>query len=182
LPREIVARARELLVRRDRDAAELMKKLRGASEHTEQLRRDAEARVEDLRKQDQELQQRRGELDKKGELLESEAQRALEERLRDARRALEEAQALLAQLPAERAAAMRAVLERIDAALSRASLTDRRKSFLESLDKGQLVYIPRYRQRCPIKKVERDKRCVTVKLGSMNLAVPFDEITWCERP
>lgn len=182
LPREIVARARELLVRRDRDAAELMKKLRGASEHTEQLRRDAEARIEELRKQDQELQQRRGELDKKGELLESEAQRALEERIRDARRGLEEAQALLAQLPAERAAAMRAALGQVEQALSRASLTDRRKQFLDGLDKGQLVYIPRYRQRCAIKKVERDKRSVTVKLGSMNLAVPFDEITWCETP
>ncbi len=182
LAREVVARARELLVRRDRDAAELMKKLRGASEHTEQLRRDAEARIEELRKQDQELQTRRGEIDKKGELLEAEAQRALEERIRDARGGLEEAQALLGQLPAERAAAMRGALARIEQALARASLTDRRKSFLDSLDKGQLVYIPRYRQRCAIKKVERDKRSVTVKLGSMNLAVPFDEITWCDNP
>lgn len=89
---------------------------------------------------------------------------------------------MLAQLPAERAAAMRTALGRIEEALARASLTDRRKQFLDSLDKGQLVYIPRYRQRCPIKKVEHDKRSVTVKLGSMNLAVPFDEITWCENP
>lgn len=180
LPREIVARAREMLVRRDRDAADLMRKLRGASEHTEQLRRDAEARLEELRRSGQELEQRQGELAKKGELLEAEAQRALEERIRDARRGLEAAQALLSQLPAERALAMRAALDEIDRALSRASLTDRRKAFLDALDKGQLVYIPRYRQRCSVKKVERDKRSVTVKLGSMNLAVPFDEITWCE--
>jgi len=182
LPREIVARAREMLVRRDRDAADLMKKLRGASEHTEQLRREAEARLAELRRSGEQLEQRQGELAKKGELLEAEAQNALEERIRDARKALEQAVALLAQLPAEKAAAMRSALDTLDAALSRASLTDRRKVFLDGLDKGQLVYIPRYRQRCSIKKVERERKCVTVRLGSMNLSVPFDEITWCEAP
>jgi DNA mismatch repair protein MutS2 len=180
LPAPIVARAREMLVRRDRDAADLMRKLRGASEHTEQLRRDAEARIEDLRRSGQALEQRQSELAKKGELLEAEAQRALEERIRDARKGLENAQALLSQLPAERAAAMRAALDEIERALSRASLTDRRKGFLDGLDKGQLVFIPRYRQRCAIKKVDYERRVVTVRLGSMNLAVPFDEITWCE--
>jgi len=180
LPRGVIERAREMLVRRDRDSAELMKKLRGASEHAEQLRRDAEARMEELRRSGQELEQRHSEIARKGELLEDEAQRALEERIRDARRGLEKAQGLLAQLPAERATAMRAALNEIDSALSKASLTDRRKTFLDGLDKGQLVYIPRYRQRCAIKKVDHDKGVVTVRLGSMNLAVPFDEITWCE--
>lgn len=180
LPREIVARAREMLVRRDRDATELMRKLRGASEHTERLRRDAEERLEELRQSGQALDQRQDELSRKGELLEAEAQRALEERIRDARRGLETALALLSQLPGERASAMRAALDEIERALSRASLTERRQTFLDGLSKGQLVYIPRYRQRCAIKKVERDKRNVTVRLGSMNLSVPFDEITWCE--
>jgi dsDNA-specific endonuclease/ATPase MutS2 len=135
-----------------------------------------------LRRSGEQLEQRQGELAKKGELLEAEAQNALEERIRDARKALEQAVALLAQLPAEKAAAMRGALDALESALSRASLTDRRKSFLDGLDKGQLVYIPRYRQRCSIKKVERERKCVTVRLGSMNLSVPFDEITWCEAP
>jgi hypothetical protein len=43
-----------------------------------------------------------------------------------------------------------------------------------------MVYIPRYRQRCQVRKVDRAARKLTVKLGGMDLAVTFDEVTWYE--
>ena len=45
---------------------------------------------------------------------------------------------------------------------------------------GDLVHLPRYRQRCQVKRVDREKREVTVLLGGMKLKVPFDEVTWYE--
>jgi hypothetical protein len=100
--------------------------------------------------------------------------------VRDARRALDEARALAAQVPGDKAKALRDALERAEEALTRASLTERRRAFLDALDKGQMVYIPRYRQRCQVRKVDRAQRKVTVKLGGMDLAVTFDEVTWYE--
>ena len=176
----IVARARQRLERRDRDAVELMHKLRGASEHAEKVRRAAETRLQEIEQTGAQIAEREREIARRGELLEAEAQRGLEERVREARRALAEAHALLEQLPVERAAALRAVVERTESALTQASLTERRQRFLAGLDKGELVYIPRYRQRCVVKKVDRDKRSVTVRLGGMNLTIPFDEVTWYE--
>jgi DNA mismatch repair protein MutS2 len=176
----IVQRARQRLERRDRESAELMTKLRGASEHAERVRRAAEARLNDAERASPSMQERERELARRAELLEAEAQRGLEERIRDAKRELDAATALLAQLPAEHARALRDALARAGAALTRASLTERRQTFLEHLDKGQLVYIPRYRQRCPVRKVDRAKRTVVVRLGGMDLTVPFDEVTWYE--
>jgi hypothetical protein len=46
------------------------------------------------------------------------------------------------------------------------------------MKKGGWVYLPRYRQRCAIRKVDRTRREVSVILGSMILKVPFDEVTW----
>lgn len=180
LSRKIVARARERLERRDRDTTELLAKLRGASEHAESVRRAAESRLEDAERSARAAAEREAELARKGELVEAEAQRGLEERVRDARRALDEARALAAQVPGDKAKALRDALERTEEALTRASLTERRRAFLDALDKGQMVYIPRYRQRCQVRKVDRAQRKVTVKLGGMDLAVTFDEVTWYE--
>lgn len=180
LSRKIVARARERLERRDRDTTELLAKLRGASEHAESVRRAAEARLEEAERSARAAAEREAELARKGELVEAEAQRGLEERVRDARRTLDEARALAAQVPGDKAKALREALERTEEALTRASLTERRKAFLAGLDKGQMVYIPRYRQRCQVRKVDRAQRKVTVKLGGMDLAVTFDEVTWYE--
>ena len=180
LSRKIVARARERLERRDRDTTELLAKLRGASEHAESVRRAAESRLEDAERSARAAAEREAELARKGELVEAEAQRGLEERVRDARRALEEARALAAQVPGDKAKALREALERTEEALTRASLTERRRVFLDALDKGQMVYIPRYRQRCQVRKVDRAQRKVTVRLGGMDLAVSFDEVTWYE--
>jgi DNA mismatch repair protein MutS2 len=180
LDRKIVQRARERLERRDRETVELMHKLRGASEHAEKVRRAAEDRLGEIEARASAISEREKEIGRRAELLEAEAQRGLEERIREARGSLERARALADQLPAERANALRAILGETEAALTRASITERRSAFLAGLGKGELVYIPRYRQRCVVKKVDRDKREVTVKLGSMNLTVPFDEVTWYE--
>jgi DNA mismatch repair protein MutS2 len=180
LDRKIVARARERLERRDRDAVELMAKLRGASEHAESVRREAEAHLADAERSAQAAAEKEQELGRRSELVEAEAQRGLDERVRDARKALAEARTLSEQVPGDKAKLIREALDRADAALTRASLTDRRKAFLDGLDKGQMVYIPRYRQRCQVRKVDHSKRMVTVKLGGMDLAVPFDEVTWYE--
>ena len=66
------------------------------------------------------------------------------------------------------------------AAVGGASLTQRRQAFLDSMKKGDLVYLPRYKQRCPVHKVKRDSQEVVVKLGQMKLTVGFDEVTLYE--
>ena len=72
---------------------------------------------------------------------------------------------------------MESVFDDLDGALGGASLTQRRASFLDSMKKGDLVYLPRYKQRCSVHKVRRDAQEVVVKLGQMKLTVGFDEVT-----
>ena len=180
LPPELVERARARLERHDRELLELMADVRGAREHAERLRSAAESKLEEAARTEGDVRAREEELERRGELLEAEAQRGLEERVAGARRELERAFALLDQLPAERARALREVLQAADAQMSGASLTDRRRAFLDGLRKGELVFIPRYKQRCLVQRVDRGKREVSVRLGKMTLSVPFDEVTWYE--
>lgn len=176
----IVARARERLERRDRDTRELMERMRGAAEHTERLRSAAETKLEQASKTDADLRVRSDELERRRELVEAEAQRGLEERVRSARATLDEARKLVEQVPAAVARSLRELLARADAELAGASLTERRRAFLDGLAKGQLVFVPRYRQRCVVRKVDRARREVTLQLGKLTVSVPFDELTWYE--
>ncbi|MCK6448070.1 MAG: hypothetical protein L6Q99_16880 [Planctomycetes bacterium] len=180
LPKRIVENARARIVRRDAEAQELMRKMRGAREAAERVRKDAEQKLVDLKKSEDEAKTRIQDLEKKRALVEAEAQRGLEERVREARGELKRAFDLLPQLSSKSAVAMRAALETADKHLSGAALSEKRKLFLDGLKKGALVFIPRYKQRCVITKVDRAKETVSVRLGTATLSVPFDEVTWYE--
>ena len=177
LPRRITERAAERRVRREGELAELMEELRASRTEVERLRSDTERRLDEARDRARAAEQHQEELERRGEQLEAEAQKGIEERVRDAARRLERAKALLAQLPKSTAQEMRVTLEALEADLSGATLSERRQSFIDSLGKGSLVFLPRYRQRVLVHKVDRGRRQVTCKLGSMKVKVSFDEVT-----
>ena len=126
------------------------------------------------------LEEERQSLARKSDSLADEAQRSLDERLRGARDGLMQGRNLLNGIPASQSAELQAVFDRIEAHLVGATLTDKRKEFVESLRKGDSVYLPRYGRRCQVHKVDREGGEAVVKLGSMKLRVGLDEITWLE--
>lgn len=180
LPASVVRRAEERLERRDGELLQLMSDVRHARTEAERVRSQAEERLERAEREGRAVEVKRQELERRGDLLEAEAQRGIEERVRDARRGLERLRALVEQLPGTHAEKIRASIAVVEETLSNASLSERRELFLRGLNKGGLVYLPRYRKRCLVHKVDRGRREVTVKLGSMKIKVAFDEITWYE--
>lgn len=178
LPPELLARARERLERREADLAHLMADVRDAREAAERLRSNAEQRLEEVGAAEAEARERARALDERGERLEAEAQRGIEERVANTRRTLARARNLLEQVPASAAGALREVLEEADRELSGAALSERRKAFLDSLAKGQLVYVPRFRQRCVITRLDRRKERLKVTVGKLGVELGFDEVTW----
>ncbi|MFT5050356.1 MAG: DNA mismatch repair protein MutS2 [Chlamydiales bacterium] len=177
LPAEVVNAAAQRTERREGELAELMEDVRRARVQAEQARSQAEEQWEDSQRTKRDLEEREAKLELRSERLEGEAQQGLEERVRDAVRELAQARALLDQLPKEHAAEMAERLERLEQHLTGASLTGRRQAFLDGLSKGQLVYLPRYRKRVVIQKMDRTKRIMTVRVGKLNMRVSFDEIT-----
>lgn len=180
LDADLVGRAEERLERRDEEVTQLMADVREVRRSAERARGDAESRLEAAAEKVRALEEEQAELDRSRDLLEAEAQRGLEERVREARAALERARALLPQLSSVQRVEMEAVFDDLAGALGGASLTQRRQAFLDSMKKGDLVYLPRYKQRCAVHKVKRDSQEVVVKLGQMKLTVGFDEVTLYE--
>jgi len=177
LPGEIVERAKERLVRRDEELTLLMADMRNARTQAEKARGAAESRLEDAERMRVEAIEQKRALEQKSELLEAEAQQSIEERVRNAARVLERARALLEQLPAAQRGAMQQALAELEGELSGSALSARRAEFLATLKKGSFVYVPRYKQRLVVQKVDRAARELTVQLGSMRMSVSFDEVS-----
>jgi DNA mismatch repair protein MutS2 len=180
LSEELVARAGECLERRDEEVVQLIEDVRDVRTEAERMRGKAESRLEEASRTSRELKGLRSDLERRSELLEAEAQRGLEERVREAQRSLERARDLLPQLGAVQRREMESVLVELGRSLGGATLTERRQAFIETMKKGDLVYLPRYRQRCLVHKVKRERQEVVVKLGAMKLTVAFDEVTLYE--
>ena len=180
LPAELVARAAERLERHDEDTKALFEELRATRLRAEEARSAADERLEEAEQVNRALEEERQSLARKSDSLADEAQRSLDERLRGARDGLMQGRNLLNGIPASQRAELQAVFDRIEAHLVGATLTDKRKEFVESLRKGDSVYLPRYGRRCQVHKVDREGGEAVVKLGSMKLRVGLDEITWLE--
>ena len=177
MPAEVVDRAQQRLVRRDEEVKKLMEDMRGARMQAERVRSEAETRLQEVEQAKRDVRSTQEQLAQKSQMLEAEAQLSIEQRVREAIKRVGEAKALLPQLPAAQKSAMELVLKQLEAELSGSALSDRRAAFLASLKKGSFVYIPRYKQRALVHKLDHGKREVTVKLGAMTLTVTFDELS-----
>ncbi|MBL8857845.1 MAG: hypothetical protein JNL28_04985 [Planctomycetes bacterium] len=177
LPGKLIDRAHTRIARRDVEVQKLMSDMRHARTQAERVRGEAESRLADAERATKAIEEKKLEIERKGEMLEAEAQRGIEERVREARRKIERIQPLLAQVPAGLRKVLEESVSELDAELSGAALSDRRAQFLDKLVKGSFVYLPRYRQRVAVLKVDRAKREIKVSLNSMNMTVSFDEVT-----
>jgi DNA mismatch repair protein MutS2 len=177
LPAALVDRAEERIERRDEELVQLMADVGVARTQAERARGLAEDRLADAAREVRAAEEVRAELERKGELIEVEAQRDLEERVRSARDRLGRLAAFLDQVPAAVRAELERELARLDDDLSGAALGGRRKAFLDGLKKGSWVYLARHRKRCLVQRVDRAKREVVVQLGGLRMSVSFDEVS-----
>ena len=177
LPEDVLQRAEALTIRKDGELDELFRDVREARVEAERVRKSAEQQHDEVREQARALKDEKEKVERRNEQLESEAQKGLEERVREALRGVQRARTLLPQLGRDQEKAMGEVLDTLKADLSGASLTQRRMEFIDSLRKGSLVYLPRYRKRVQVHKINRERGLVVCKMGGMQVEVPFDEVT-----
>jgi len=179
-PPELVARAHERLERTEGEAGALMAELRDVRLGAEQKRARAEEKLIDAERRLEELGRKRSEMESKNAALEAEAQRAMEERLATARTWLERLHALLEQLPAEKRRLLEPAIEGFAGALYDASLSEKRRDFVGGIKKGAVVFVPRFKKRCEVTRVYKDKQELDVRMGRHTMRVSFDDVTFYE--
>ena len=183
LQTELVERAEALLAEADdgetggsrRDA--LFRDLSTARRDIESIRGETEARLREVERERDELLTAREQAAAEQKLLVREAQASLEERLREAKQHLDASRTLLPRLSKAQAKELGTALDALEETLVGATLDDTRKDFLAGLKKGDHVWVPRYRKKCPITRIFKDKQRVRVRMGRQELEIGFEEIS-----
>ena len=70
----------------------------------------------------------------------------------------------------------------IELLLTATPLGKRREEFARSLKKEDMVYVPKFRESCKVRKINKTERVVTVLLNGIPTAVSFDDISWVDEP
>jgi DNA mismatch repair protein MutS2 len=177
LDERVLARAAERLERRDAELSRLLEDVRAARRETDLARTRLDRSLAEAGEQQRQIAAERDALAQARSLAEREAQRMVEERVRDARVGLERMRALLGQVgPAARVPLEQALAE-LERVLSGAAQSEQRRSFLAALKKGDLVWVPRFARRLYVLRVDAKRAELLLRLGQQEVRVAYDEVT-----
>lgn len=178
LPDSILNEAEGALRMKDKGLKELMdnvQRIRIESEQTlQQSQRDA-AEMQKLREETEELEK---ETAFRRSILEQEAERQIDECLRRARDQALEKLKQLKNVPDPYKLNVQELELTLHAMLERSPLGEKRNRFVESLKKGDEVYIPKYREKCRVVRLYRKEKAVGVMYRNLSIKVAAEDVMW----
>ncbi len=178
LPPEVSSRAEKVLKQAPSEGAEIIRRMQEASQTAERNRQRAEALSNEAEKLRADARERLEKLKAVQGRLAREAQEEMDRTAREIRAKLAEAEAELQQGPksvAERTARLKAEIEE---ALSSTSLAEKHAEFVRKLREGEQVYLPRFDDVARIKRIDRKRGTVVVRIGNVDLETSLEEVTW----
>jgi DNA mismatch repair protein MutS2 len=160
---------REIISRMERSRRQAEKERRRAERVRRRAQGDARAYGERLR-----------EVEAARAAVQEEAQRAVDESVRGVKEKLEPILAELRNVPKTHQPVVDKLEEAVASLLAGTPLGARREAFARSLKKEDDVYVPKFRERARVKKVDKGGRVVTVLLNGITMEIGFDDISWIE--
>ena len=161
------APTREILERMERSARRAEKERR----RTERVRRRAQGSAKDL-------QVRVAAVDAERLALKREAESEVELRVREVRDRLRPLIQRLKCAPKPLLSAVEEMEHVIEEALSLTPLGARREEFARGLKKDDEVFVPKFKERCRVRKINKGERILTVLLNGNPTEIGFDDVSW----
>ncbi len=178
LPDGVIEEAVATLEIKDGRLSALMDDLQRIRIQTEKDLEEARRESRTVQKLRERTEKQERELSFRRSVLEEEGEREIDQCLRKAR---DDAMIWIRQLKNLPASFKEPVLELeriLCDMLNRTPLGIKRRRYVESLKKGDLVYIPRYRERCRVIKLHKKEDLVEVAYKNLAVKVLFDEVVW----
>jgi DNA mismatch repair protein MutS2 len=168
---EIQAPTREIITRMEQSRRRVEKERRRAEKVRRKVQGEARAYEERLK-----------EVEATRDVLHLEAQRTVDEAVREAKARIEPLVDQLKNVPKTHKPIVDKLAEEVDRLLAGTPLGEKREEFARSLKKEEMVYIPKFREKAKVKKIDKGNRVLTVLLNGIPTEVGFDDISWIDEP
>ncbi len=182
LPGAVLADARAR-TRRGSGAEALLAEVADVRRQAERIRERARDAEDEARRRLQDAVEEEDAARSRAVLRLREAEMAFRDLRSEIERALEgDGGALRGRLPGAARSDFDGLLSRVRAVLDDSEPGRRWDAFLRGLKKGEVVYVPRYRERLRVLRVDAKKKRLKLRRGALEIEVPFHEISWVEPP
>jgi len=179
---EIVAAAEKAVAQEEEPTREIISRMERSKRRVEKEHRRAERMRRRVQGDKREYEERLHEIELRKDSLDREAEVEVDRTVRAARERLRPLVDKLKYVPQTHRPTVDELATAIELLLVATPLGDRREEFARSLRKEDEVYVPKFRSRGKVRKINKGERTVTVLLGAIPTQVSFDDVSWVEGP
>lgn len=179
-PAGVIERAAELASENSGSADRLMADLEVSRAASERRREETERLLREAADLKKELAARTEEALDREQVLERESDHVVDATLATAGTRVNGLVATLRNEGEVTEGAAKRLEEAIAAELRASPLREKRRAFAQGLKRDDIVYLPRYRNRGTVRKVDKLRESVQVRVGTLDVTVSFDEVSWLE--
>ncbi len=183
LPQELVSRARHLAQRDGGGAEKLLADVGRVRRDAELLRESAEEMQAEARQVREQVEQEQEDAARIAEIRQGEAEQAfLDHRRRMMTLVMDEGLPLVQRSSGPMVEEWQRFLHQVGSELDACDLGRRWQDFAAAIKKGDTVYVPKFRERLQVLKIQRKKQMLKLRYGNLDVELPLREVTWVEPP
>lgn len=179
---EIVDRAEAEISAVEAPTREIISRMERSRRRTEKERRRAERVRRRVQREAREYEEKIEAVEARKDALDREAEDETDRVVRQAREELRALVLALRNVPQSHREAVGRLEEAIDRLLVSTPLGERREAFARGLRKGDEVFVPKFRARGTVRKINKGDRVLTVLLDGLAAEIGFDDVSWLEEP
>ena len=179
---EVVVAAEGQIAESEGPTREIISRMEKSKRRVEKERRRAERMRKRVQGDKREYEERLQEIETRRESLDREGEAEVDRTVRSARERLLPLVDKLKNVPQTHKAIVDELAMAVELLLVSTPLGEKREEFARSLRKEDEVYVPKFRAKGKVRKINKGERLVTVLLGGIPTQVSFDDVSWVEGP
>lgn len=178
---EEVLRAAEKSTQRSGEPTERL--IRGMEKSRRRIERERQKATNARRKMQgevKEFEERKQELEAESATLRQEMEEEIDSVLRQAKMKLQPMLDRLQNVPKSHRELVDQLRAAVDDCMVSTPLGEKREAFARSLKKGDQVFVPKFRERAEVRKIDKGGRLLTVLLNGLRVQIGFDDVSWID--
>jgi DNA mismatch repair protein MutS2 len=177
---EVIAAAEAEVATANEPTREIISRMEQSRRRVEKERRRAERVRQRVQGEARAYEERRREVEAERGVFQAEAEQVVDGAMRAAKERLLPLVEQLKNVPKTHQGVVDTLKEELERLLVATPLGEKREAFARSLKKDDDVYIPKFRERARVRKVDKGNRVVTVLLNGIPTEIGFDDVSWVE--
>ncbi len=176
MPKAVLEQARSMLDRESDGTSELINQVQATREDAERKRAEAQQVLDETRENRKRVRERLSRVREQGRRLQQQADHEIERSMRAVRDLVDQFAGQMQNAPqiwSQKASELAAGISELAA---ETPLAVRQAQFIDTLRRGDSVYVLPFRREAVVDRIRRNRKTLTVFMGSKQVEVPFEDV------